>query len=120
MGKQNGGQRFRTTPRRNPGTGGVTLQTTFGLPPDNLEPRTNEMIKKSVPVAGVFPSTPVFQKGLDYLRDTESSNTKDMNKKKMQFKLTKTEIDKLIAERDASARHSGLAEKLWESDIAQS
>jgi len=50
-----------------------------------------------------------FQKGLDYLRDTESSNTKntEVDKRKIQFKLTKAEIDKLIAERDASAQAMG-------------
>jgi len=41
------------------------LQSTFGYPPDNLEERTNKMIKKSMPVVSFFPSVPQFQQGLD-------------------------------------------------------
>jgi len=43
----------------------VTLQKVFGYPPDNLEPRTNEIIKKSMPLVRFFPSEPNFQRGLD-------------------------------------------------------
>ncbi len=43
----------------------ISLQKVFGYPPDNLEPRTNEMIKKSMPVVKFFPSKPQFQRGLD-------------------------------------------------------
>lgn len=46
-------------------TRGTKIQSIFGYPPDNLEPRTNEMIKKSFPVVRFFPSEPVFQRGLD-------------------------------------------------------
>jgi len=41
------------------------LQRTFGYPPDNLEERTNIMIRKSMPVVTFFPSKPHFQSGLD-------------------------------------------------------
>jgi hypothetical protein len=43
----------------------ISLQQVFGYPPDNLEPRTNQMIKKSMPLVKFFPSTPRFQAGLD-------------------------------------------------------
>lgn len=68
MAKQDNNVNNRRSPRRNPGTGGGVLQQVFGYPPDNLEPRTNEMIKKSFPVARFFPSTPEFQRGLDLFR----------------------------------------------------
>lgn len=41
------------------------LQETFGYPPDNLEERTNLMIRKSMPVVTFIPSVPQFQNGLD-------------------------------------------------------
>jgi len=41
------------------------LQRTFGYPPNNLEDRTNLMIRKSMPVVTFFPSIPNFQSGLD-------------------------------------------------------
>ena len=41
------------------------LQEVFGYPPDNLEERTNIMIRKSMPVVEFRPSTPHFQNGLD-------------------------------------------------------
>ncbi len=41
------------------------LQRTFGYPPNNLEDRTNIMIRKSMPVVTFFPSIPNFQSGLD-------------------------------------------------------
>jgi hypothetical protein len=41
------------------------LQEVFGYPPDNLEERTNIMIRKSMPVVEFRPSTPQFQNGLD-------------------------------------------------------
>jgi hypothetical protein len=43
----------------------VTLQQVFGYPPDNLEERTNIMIRKSFPVVRFFPSIPMFQRGLN-------------------------------------------------------
>jgi len=46
----------------------ITLQDVFGYPPENLEPRTNLMIKKSMPVVKFHPSVPVFQGGLDLFR----------------------------------------------------
>ena len=63
MGKQDN-DTYRNQSRRNPGLGGIPLQEVFGYPPDNIEPRTNQMIKKSFPVARFFPSMPQFQKGL--------------------------------------------------------
>ena len=41
------------------------LQRTFGYPPNNLEERTNLMIRKSMPIVTFFPSVPNFQQGLD-------------------------------------------------------
>lgn len=41
------------------------LQDTFGFPPDNLEERTNKMIRKSMPVVEFVPCVPRFQQGLN-------------------------------------------------------
>jgi hypothetical protein len=43
----------------------TSLLDVFGYPPDNLEPRTTMMIKKSMPVVSFFPSIPQFQNGLN-------------------------------------------------------
>jgi len=43
----------------------TTIQSIFGYPPDNLEERTTQVIKKSFPIVRFFPSEPSFQKGLD-------------------------------------------------------
>lgn len=44
------------------------LQRIFGLPPWNIEPRTNEMMLNSMPVAEIIPSEPTFQMGMDLFR----------------------------------------------------
>lgn len=41
------------------------LQNIFGLPPWNIEPRTNEVMLNSMPIAEIIPSEPSFQHGLD-------------------------------------------------------
>ena len=55
----------------------IQLQSVFGYPPDNLEPRTNEMIKKSMPVVTFYPSIPMFQSGLDLFHLTSAWNPYD-------------------------------------------
>ena len=93
MGKQAEYNRFRNSPRDNPGTGGSTLQRTFGLPPDNIEPRTNEMIKKSMPVARFFPSVPVFQRGLDLFHISTAWKQYTQLLRDNQFSTPNTEND---------------------------
>ncbi len=44
------------------------LQRIFGLPPWNIEPRTNEMMLNSMPVAEIIPSEPQFEFGMDLFR----------------------------------------------------
>ena len=41
------------------------LQDVFGYPPDNLEERTNKVIRKSMPVVEFIPCIPQFQNGLN-------------------------------------------------------
>ena len=52
----------------------ITLQDVFGYPPDNLEPRTNLMIRKSMPLVKFFPSVPAFAGGLDLFHLTTAWN----------------------------------------------
>ncbi len=45
-----------------------TLQSIFGLPPDNILPETNRKILDSMPVCHFFPGIPDFTRGLDLFR----------------------------------------------------
>jgi len=43
----------------------IDLDFTFGMPPSNLIPETNSMIKNSMPIAKIYPGIPSFREGLD-------------------------------------------------------
>ncbi|MGD2071942.1 MAG: hypothetical protein PVG65_00425 [Candidatus Thorarchaeota archaeon] len=62
--KENRSTKRATNVDRNSGK----LPRIFGLPPWNLEGRTNEIMLNSMPVAEIIPSIPSFQRGLDLFR----------------------------------------------------
>jgi len=43
----------------------IKIPNIIGLPPDNLEPRTNAIMRNAMPTAEIRPSVPSFQMGLD-------------------------------------------------------
>jgi hypothetical protein len=43
----------------------IKIPNTIGLPPWNLEPRTNTVMENAMPTAEIRPSVPSFQEGLD-------------------------------------------------------
>jgi len=53
-------------------SGIVPLDFIFGLPPDAHFPGTNQIIKASMPVARIYPGTPLFKKGLSLFQRVDS------------------------------------------------
>ncbi len=59
----------------------IKIPNIIGLPPFNLEPRTNAIMLNAMPTADIRPSVPSFQAGLDLftLGDAWSSYKKLLN-----------------------------------------
>ena len=99
-------------------TGGlVDLDFTFGLPPSNLIPQSNQMLLNSMPIARIYPGLPSFAAGIDlftrasaFSPPVSNPNVRGADKTKYYHNLLKAHGFSL------STKHNGYVEVAFLAD----